>query len=148
MLRFAGRFSHFAGGDHFYPQLVFSIGLKPMQRRRPPFFGTAAVLFITVVLWATSNSVSAKEPTWDDVLSEARSGGYRVITTQELRELYLKAPEKLLLVDTRQEWEYGAGQIRGAVNFPMEPTWWARWQKAEALERFLGPDKNRMIVFY
>jgi rhodanese-related sulfurtransferase len=92
--------------------------------------------------------VFPKEPTWDDVLSEARSGGYRAVSTEELRELYLKAPEKLLLVDTRQEWEYGTGHIKGAVNFPMEPTWWARWQKADALERLLGPDKNRMVVFY
>jgi predicted sulfurtransferase len=106
------------------------------------------VLFITVVWWAASSPVFPKEPTWDDVLSEAHSGGYRAITTEELQELYLKAPEKLLLVDTRQEWEYGTGHIKGAVNFPMEPTWWARWQKADALERLLGPDKNRMIVFY
>jgi len=59
-----------------------------------------AAVFITVVLWSTNSPVLPKEPTWGDVLSEARSGGYQIITTEELRERYLKAPEKLLLVDT------------------------------------------------
>jgi hypothetical protein len=105
-------------------------------------------MFATSVLFVVSGPAAAKEPAWDDVLAEAHSGGYRIITTKELRDLYLKAPEGMLLVDTRQEWEYGAGHIRGAVNFPMEPTWWARWQKADALARFLGPDKHRLVVFY
>jgi hypothetical protein len=30
----------------------------------------------------------------------------------------------------------------------MEPTWWSRWHKADELEAFLGPDKDRFIVFY
>jgi rhodanese-related sulfurtransferase len=119
-----------------------------MKTRRPTLVGFSAALCAMAVLCAVSGPASAKEPTWDDVLVEARSGGYRIITTEELRDLYFKAPETLLLVDTRQEWEYGAGHIRGAVNFPMEPSWWARWQKADALERLLGPDKHRLIVFY
>jgi len=51
-------------------------------------------------------------------------------------------------VDTRQEWEYRTGHIRGAVNFPMEPTWLSRWRKKNALAQLLGADKNRTIVFY
>ena len=54
----------------------------------------------------------------------------------------------MLLVDTRQEWEYRSGHIRGALNFPLEPTWISRWRNKGALEKFLGPDKNRFIVFY
>jgi hypothetical protein len=30
----------------------------------------------------------------------------------------------------------------------MEPTRWSRWRNKGALQTFLGPDKNRMIVFY
>jgi hypothetical protein len=30
----------------------------------------------------------------------------------------------------------------------MEPTAWARWRKAQALEKILGPEKDRTIVFY
>jgi hypothetical protein len=51
-------------------------------------------------------------------------------------------------VDTRQEWEFRTGHIQGARNFPMESTGWSRWRKAGALEAFLGPDRQRPIVFY
>jgi rhodanese-related sulfurtransferase len=52
------------------------------------------------------------------------------------------------LVDTRQEWEFAMGHIKGAANFPMEPTAWSRWWKKGELAETLGPDKNRFIVFY
>jgi rhodanese-related sulfurtransferase len=51
-------------------------------------------------------------------------------------------------VDTRQEWEYRTGHIQGAPNFPMEPTWFARWQRKGELGKLLGPDKERSVVFY
>ncbi|MCU0587461.1 MAG: rhodanese-like domain-containing protein [Syntrophobacteraceae bacterium] len=112
--------------------------------------GTAmtAVLLTVGALWITNRAVTPREATWEDVLAEARAGGYRLITTEELAERYRGDAESLLLVDTRQPWEYRAGRVRGAVNFPMEPTAWSRWRKASALEAFLGPDKDRTLVFY
>lgn len=107
------------------------------------------VLAITVsLLWFTNRSVTPKKATFEDVVAEAADGGYRLINTERLRELYDENPKGLLLVDTRQEWEYRTGHIKGSLNFPMEPTWLSRWQKRDALEKFLGPDKNRFIVFY
>ncbi len=41
---------------------------------------------------------------------------------RSLSERYQKDAKSLLLVDTRQEWEYRTGHLKGAVNFPMEPT--------------------------
>ena len=105
----------------------------------------AAVLF---ALWLTNGAVTPKEATWEDVLAEARSGGYRIIATQELGAKYSQDPDELLLVDTRQEWEYRTGHIKGAINFPMEPTWWSRWRKADALKDLLGPNKDRKVIFY
>jgi hypothetical protein len=99
-------------------------------------------------LWWTNEAVTPKEATWDDVLAEAKNGGYRIITTEELGAEYFKNSNELLLVDTRQEWEYRTGHIRGAVNFPMEPTGWSRWRKADALKDLLGPDKDRQVIFY
>ena len=84
----------------------------------------------------------------DDVRAEAARGGYRLISTDDLWQKYEAAPDGLLMVDTRQEWEYRTGHIKGALNFPMEPTGWARWRKKGALSKFLGPDKNQLIVFY
>ena len=99
-------------------------------------------------LWYTNRVVIPQKATWKDVLNEARLGGYQIIETDELWQRYQKGPKNILLVDTRQEWEYRTGHIKGAMNFPMEPTGWSRWRNKGALESFLGPDKNRLIVFY
>lgn len=107
-----------------------------------------AITLTVGVLWFTNRAVTPKEPTWDDVVAEASDGGYRLINTDELRQLYEKDPKGILLVDTRQEWEFAMGHLKSAVNFPMEPTAWSRWQKKGQLAETLGHDKNRFIVFY
>jgi len=119
-----------------------------MQNKETILMALAAVMLTIGALWFTNRAAAPREATWDDVLAEARSGGYKIITTEELADRYEKNPGDLLLVDTRQEWEYRTGHLKGALNFPMEPTWWSRWRKAGALETALGPDKNRFIVFY
>ena len=111
-------------------------------------FALVAVAITMGALWHTNRVVPPKEAAWDDVKAEARQGGYQLIATDELSRQYTAKPESLLLVDTRQEWEYRTGHIKKAVNFPMEPTWLSRWGNKDALEKFLGPDKNRLIVFY
>ena len=103
---------------------------------------------IAGALYVTNKSVTPKKATWKDIQAEAKSGGYRTIVTDELWALSQSGASDLLFVDTRQGWEYRTGHIKGAKNFPMEPTWLARWQKKEALGLFLGPDKNRYIIFY
>ena len=119
-----------------------------MQNRNSALIALAAVVITVGILWLTNRAVTPKEATWEDVQKEAISGGYRIISTEEIAQLYRKGPDGLFLVDTRQDWEYRTGHIRGAVLFPMEPTWWSRWRKASALESLLGPDKDRVIVFY
>lgn len=119
-----------------------------MQNKKTTFAALVAILITLGSLWWTSRAVTPKQATWNDVLAEGKSGGYQIITTEELARRYQQEAARLLLVDTRQEWEYRTGHLKGAVNFPMEPTAWARWQKASALEEFLGPDKNRTLVFY
>jgi len=100
------------------------------------------------ILWFGHRPVTPKKATHDDVLAEARRGGYRLISTEKLWDLFSRDATKLLIVDTRQDWEYRTGHIKRAINFPMEPTWWARWQKRRAMEKFLGTDKNQHIIFY
>lgn len=119
-----------------------------MNQKNTTLIAFAAVLLTVATLWYANRQVTPKEATWDDVLAEAKAGNYRIITSEELAKLYLQDAENLLVVDTRQEWEYRTGHIQGAVNFPMEPTAWARWRKAAALESFLGPDKDRPLIFY
>jgi 3-mercaptopyruvate sulfurtransferase SseA len=119
-----------------------------MHNRKTALLAFVAVLLTVGALWVTNRAVTPKQATWDDVLAEASSGGYQVITTEELSDRYQKDASSLLLVDTRQEWEYRTGHLPGAVNFPMEPTSWSRWRKASALETLLGPDKDRTVIFY
>ena len=118
-----------------------------MQNKKTTFIAFVAVLLTAGAIWFTNRTVAPGPATWDDVLAEAKTGGYKVITTEELSERYQK-DTKSLLVDTRQEWEYRTGHLKGALNFPVEPTWWSRWRKASALETFLGPDKDRTVIFY
>lgn len=107
-----------------------------------------AIAITVGALWFTNRAVTPREPSWEDVVVEAKEGGYRLINTDELKQRYEKDPRSILLVDTRQEWEFAIGHIQGAVNFPMEPTRWSRWWKKGDLAAAIGPDKNRFIVFY
>ncbi len=112
-------------------------------------FTAFIVICLTIsALWMTNQSVTPREASWEDVVAESKAGGYTLIKTEELWKKYQDNPDNLLLVDTRQEWEFRTGHIKQAVNFPMEPTWLSRWQKKASLEKFLGPDKDRTIVFY
>lgn len=119
-----------------------------MQNKKTTFIALAAVILTVGALWFTNQTVTPKQATWDDVLAEAKTGGYKIITTEDLAARYRKDPQSVILVDTRQEWEYRTGHLKGALNFSMEPTWWSRWRSASALETFLGPDKERSIIFY
>ena len=119
-----------------------------MKKMTSYLIALIAVMMTIVIVWHKHQPVTAKQATWEDVMAEATAGGYKIITTEKLRDRYQDDQADLLLVDTRQEWEYRAGHIKGSVNFPMEPTWWGRFRKADALETFLGQDKQRDIVFY
>jgi len=119
-----------------------------MKGRSKALFALVAVAITMGALGYTNRVVPPKEATWDDVRAEANQGGYQLISTDELSRQYTAKPQSLLVVDTRQEWEYRTGHIKGALSFPIEPTWLSRWRNKGALEKFLGPDKNRLIVFY
>ena len=119
-----------------------------MQRIGTALLALVAAALTLGVLWHLQRPIIVKEATWEDVKAEAQSGGYRLITTEELAQRYRQDAQKLLLVDTRQDWEYRSGHIKGAVNFPIEPSARGRWRSQEAMGKFLGPGKDRLIVFY
>jgi predicted sulfurtransferase len=84
---------------------------------RKALFALVAVAITIGFLWQTNRVVTPKEATWDDVMTDARQGGYRIIGTYELWARYEKEPDKMLLVDARQEWEYRIGRMKGALRF-------------------------------
>ena len=119
-----------------------------MNNLRKTILALIAITLTIGYIWYGNRSVTPQKATWDDVRAEATKGGYQLISTDELWLKYKADPESLFIVDTRQEWEYRSGHIQGAVNFPMEPTWLSRWRKKGDLETVLGPDQDRLIVFY
>jgi hypothetical protein len=119
-----------------------------MKKGEKVLLAVLAIAITVGVVWYDNRVVAPKKATWEDVVAEARRGGYQLISTDELWKRYNKEPQSLFLVDTRQEWEYRTGHIKGALVFPIEPTWLSRWRKKGELQTFLGPDKDRFIVFY
>lgn len=107
-----------------------------------------ATVVLLGVLWRRHHHTTTREVGWDEVMIETETGGYRLISTEEMANRYRRNPQSLLLVDTRPEVEYWEGHIRGAVNFPLTPTWWGRWRSRKLLAALLGPDRERFVIFY
>lgn len=119
-----------------------------MKKRTSFILAVTGVLITILTVWFVQRPAAPHQADWDDVTAEAEAGGYRIITTEELADRFREDASNMMLIDTRQEWEYRTGTIEGALNFSMEPAWWARWRKAGELEDFLGPDKERLLVFF
>ncbi len=120
-----------------------------MTTKRTALLTIVAVVLTLAGLWYVHRPAPAPAPvSLKEVQAEAIRGGYRLISTSELASLRGRDPRALLLVDTRQEWEYRTGHMAGAVNFPIEPTWWGRVRARSSLAALLGPDQNKFIVFY
>lgn len=119
-----------------------------MKTMNKNFMALAVVCLSVIAIWFTNRTIIPKAASWQDVVSEAEAGGYKLVTTDDLWKKYSEEQDKIMLVDTRQAWEFRSGHIKNAVNFPTEPTWLSRFQKRSALEKFLGADKNRTVVFY
>jgi rhodanese-related sulfurtransferase len=81
---------------------------------------------------------------------EVARGGYKVVTTEELKK-WVDQKKEMLIVDTMPfEDSYKKQHIPGAVNFVLpipEMTQMDEKTKA-AFEKLLGPNKDRLIVFY
>jgi len=60
-------------------------------------------------------------------VAEATNGGYQLINTDELRPRHERDPRSILLVDTRQDWEFAMGHIAGEITPKPRP----EYQSAE-----------------
>jgi rhodanese-related sulfurtransferase len=82
--------------------------------------------------------------------AEVARGGYKVVATQELKA-WVDQKKPILIVDTMPfEASYKKQHVPGAVQmeFPIPEMTKLDDQTKAALEKLLGPDKNRLIVFY
>ncbi len=81
---------------------------------------------------------------------EVQRGEYKIVGTQELKS-WIDAKKPMLIVDTMPfEASYKKQHIPGAVQmeFPIPEMTKLDDKTKDALVKILGPDKNRLIVFY
>ena len=122
---------------------------RPLLGRRTIASAVLSVaLLIPALFPAQEAHCAASAPSLEDVRAEAVQGGYRLIDLGELRERLEREPGRLLLVDTREDWEYRTGHIPDAINFSFEPTTWAGLTNLWPLRETLGVDRTRPLVFY
>lgn len=80
---------------------------------------------------------------------EVERGGYKVVPT-ELLKSWIDQKKNMLIVDNNPYDVFKKGHYPGAVHFELpRPEMTKLDDKTRAgLEKVLGPDKNRVIVFY
>ena len=59
-----------------------------MQNKKTTLIAFVAVLITLGAVWFNNRALTPRDATWDDVLAEAKNGGYRLITAAELSERY------------------------------------------------------------
>ena len=81
---------------------------------------------------------------------EVARGGYKFVSTEELKS-WIDQKKELLIVDTMPyEDSYKKQHVPGAVQieFPIPEMNQLDEKKKAELEKLLGPNKDRLIVFY
>ena len=81
---------------------------------------------------------------------EVLRGGYGIVTAKELKG-WMDQNKDILIVDTMPyEASYKKQHVKGAVQmeFPIPEMTTLDDKTKDALIKLLGPDKNRLIVFY
>lgn len=86
----------------------------------------------------------------DNIVIEAKKGGYQLVSPDELKNECLKDPASFSFVDVRQEWSYQMQHIKGALHIDFAPTWWNQYSPMmrSDIKKLLGPDKDKKFVFY
>ena len=82
--------------------------------------------------------------------AEVERGGYKIVATQELKK-WIDEKKPMLIVDTMPfEASYKKQHVPGAaqMEFPIPEMTSIDDKTKDALVKLLGPDKDRLIVFY
>lgn len=84
---------------------------------------------------------------WDRMAARARACGYSLMTTAELDRL-MREDAHALVVGTMSPEDFDKDHIPGSVNFTLENSPLSRLFKRKPFRTFLGPDPDRVLVFY
>ncbi len=113
-----------------------------------------AVLFVfsvagvSMAAWGTAELDTEKIAV--TLVAEVERGGYKIVATQELKK-WIDEKKPMLIVDTMPfEASYKKQHVPGAVQmeFPIPEMTSIDDKTKDALIKLLGPDKDRLIVFY
>jgi len=107
-------------------------------------------ILILLILVVTGPAWSNNTPVWwPSALAEAQKDGYALTTPDEIQALYASS-DNYFIVDVRPDYEFKAGHLPGAKNFEIDlgDRLGLKPQKADAFEKILGADKNRVIAIY
>ena len=118
------------------------------------FFASVAAALLVLYAGTSFAAWGTKELDEEKVAitfaKEVERGGYKVVSTAELKK-WIDEKKGMLIVDTMPYADsYKKQHIPGAVNFEFpipEVTKLDDKTKSE-FEKTLGPDKNRLLVFY
>lgn len=108
------------------------------------------ILSVSSNVWAWGAKELENEKIAVNFAREVERGGYKIVNTQELKK-WLDEKKPMLLIDTMPyEASYKKEHIPSAVQmeFPIPEMTSIDDKKKAELEKLLGPDKNRLIVFY
>jgi thiosulfate/3-mercaptopyruvate sulfurtransferase len=125
-----------------------------MEARKRSGIFTAVALFTLLAVAPNVSALGVKElETEKSAVTFAREverGGYKIVTTEELKK-WMDEKKSMLIIDTMPyEDSYKKNHIPGAkqMEFPI-PEMKSLNDKTKAeLLKILGPDKKRLIVFY
>jgi rhodanese-related sulfurtransferase len=115
-------------------------------------------LFSTILILGLSGSLLAAWGTKEldtekiavNFAKEVARGGYKFISAEDLKK-WLDQKKEMLIVDTMPyEDSYKKQHIAGAVHieFPIPELTQLDEKKKTDLEKLLGPNKDRLVVFY
>ena len=117
------------------------------------YLPVSSVMLILVLGLLTATAAAAgswEEPSWlQQARNEAKNDGYELISALELKALY-ESGKVFTIMDVRPEYEYRDGHLPHAkgLEFDLGDKLDLKPEKQAALIHLLGPDKQRLIVFY
>jgi thiosulfate/3-mercaptopyruvate sulfurtransferase len=122
--------------------------------KRPVYLVSGLMLIAALALVGCGKSWSGKELDTEksavSLAREAQRGGYKLVTTPELKE-WIDQQKPMMIIDTMPlEDSYKKQHVPGALQyeFPIPEVKEMDDATKAKFEKFLGPDKDKTLVFY
>ena len=116
--------------------------------------GAVAVVLASLPLAGCGKASGGKELDTEKIAvnfhQEVERGGYKIVATPDLKA-WIETKKDMLIIDTMPfEDSYKKNHIPGAVNFvfPIPEVKEIDGQQQADFEKVLGPDKDKLLVFY